>query len=91
TVLALGQVFHVSAIHAGVERSFFREWFKKNRFLLWAVVGTFALQLAVVYVPFLQAAFETVTLNLRDLLIALALASVVLWVVELEKLMRKQR
>ncbi len=91
TVLALGQIFHVSAIHAGVERSFFREWFKKNRFLLWAVVGTFALQLAVVYVPFLQAAFETVTLNLRDLLIALALASVVLWVVELEKLMRKQR
>jgi Ca2+-transporting ATPase len=91
TVLALGQIFHVSAIHAGVERSFLQVWFKKNPFLLWAVLGTFALQLAVVYLPFLQSAFETVSLSLRDLLISLALASVVLWVVELEKLVRRAR
>ncbi len=91
TVLALGQIFHVSAIHAGVERSFFQAWFKKNRFLLWAVVGTFALQLAVVYIPFLQSAFETAALSPRDLLISLALASLVLWVVELETLVRGRR
>lgn len=91
TVLALGQIFHVSAIHAGVERSFFRVWFRKNPFLLWAVVGTFGLQLAVIYVPFLQTAFETVSLSVQDLLISLALASIVLWVVELEKLVRGMR
>lgn len=90
-VLALGQIFHVMGIHAGVEESFFRVWFKKNPFMFWAVVSTFILQLAVVYVPFLQTAFETVALTPTQLGVSIALAAVVLVVVEVEKVVRRMR
>jgi Ca2+-transporting ATPase len=86
TVLALGQIFHVIAIRTGLEKSFFREWFRGNIFMLIAAVSTFLLQLAVVYIPFLQATFETVALSTTELGISIALAAIVLIMVELEKL-----
>jgi magnesium-transporting ATPase (P-type) len=86
TVLALGQIFHVLAIHAGDRRSFFRVWFSENRFMLYAVISTFALQLAVIYVPFLQFTFETYPLRLPELLGSIAIASLILFAVEIEKL-----
>jgi P-type Ca2+ transporter type 2C len=91
TVLALGQIFHVTAIHGGDKTSFFRVWFSKNMFLFWACISTFLLQLAVIYVPFLQATFETVPLSFNEILLCTGLASVILFAVELEKVIRRQR
>lgn len=85
TVLALGQIFHVSAIHAGERVSFFRTWYSKNRFMLWAVISTFVLQMLVVYVPFLQTTFETYPIRLPEMLGTIAIASVTLFAVEIEK------
>jgi hypothetical protein len=47
------------------------------------------LQLAVVEVPFLQQAFGTSSLDVAHLAVAVALASVVLWVEEGAKLVRR--
>ncbi len=91
TVLALGQIFHVIAIHAGKRRSFFTVWFSENRFMLWAVISTFALQLMVIYVPFMQATFETVALTASELLFTIVISSVVLWVIEIEKIFRRRQ
>jgi Ca2+-transporting ATPase len=91
TVLALGQIFHVSAIHAGERVSFFRTWFSKNRFMLWAVLSTFALQMLVVYVPFLQATFETYPIRLPEMLGTVAIAAITLFAVELEKFILNRR
>jgi Ca2+-transporting ATPase len=91
TVLALGQIFHVSAIHAGERVSFFRTWFSKNRFMLWAVLSTVVLQLLVVYVPFLQITFETYPIRLAEMLGTVAIASITLFAVELEKIMLNRR
>jgi magnesium-transporting ATPase (P-type) len=88
TVLALGQIFHVLSIHAG-SRSFFRTWFAHNRFMLWSVVATVLLQIAVIYVPFLQGLFGTYPLTLAEMLLALGLASVLFWLIEIPKLFRK--
>jgi P-type Ca2+ transporter type 2C len=44
-----------------------------------------------VYVPFLQHAFSTVDLTLRDWLYCLIVASSVLWVREVAKLLRRLR
>jgi Ca2+-transporting ATPase len=85
TVLALGQIFHVMAIHAGDQQSFFQVWFSKNRFMLWAVLSTFALQLAVIYIPFLQFTFETYPVQLPELIVSLLIASIMLFAVEIEK------
>ncbi|HEX2906840.1 MAG TPA: cation-translocating P-type ATPase C-terminal domain-containing protein, partial [Phototrophicaceae bacterium] len=91
TVLALGQIFHIMAIHGGDRDSFFRIWFRKNYILLGAVISTFLLQLAVVYLPFLQTTFETEALALAEFLMAVALASTILFAVEIEKFLRRQR
>jgi Ca2+-transporting ATPase len=54
---------------------------------LWAAVGlSLLLQVAVVYVPFLQHAFSTVPLAAADWLVCAAVASSVLWIRELTKL-----
>jgi Ca2+-transporting ATPase len=53
---------------------------------LWLAVGLSAvLQLAVVYVPFLQKAFSTVPLAAGDWLLCAAVASSVLWLREVSK------
>ncbi len=92
TVLALGQIFHVMSIHAGDKRSFFRVWFSQNRFMLWAVLSTFALQLAVIYLPFLQYTFETYPIRPAEMIATVLIASVMLFGAEAEKwvMLRRQ-
>lgn len=91
TVLALGQIFHVISIHAGDRTSFFKVWFTQNRWMLGAVLLTFTLQLAVIYVPFLQATFDTYPLSLQELGISIALSSIMLFAVELVKVFMRRR
>jgi Ca2+-transporting ATPase len=59
--------------------------------MLGAVLLTFVLQLSTIYVPFMQKIFKTEALSLPDLLIALALSSVVFWAVEIEKTVKRAR
>jgi len=68
------------------ERSAFHKLFA-NRWLWVAVLGSTALQLAVVHTPFLQGAFRTVPLGPRDWFVCLAAGSSVLWAIELKKLL----
>jgi len=56
-----------------------------NKLLLGMVVLVFGLQLAVVYVPFLQDIFTTVPLSTEELAISLGLGTLVFWGIELEK------
>ncbi len=88
TVLALGQIFHVLSIHAA-NRSFFKIGFAHNRFLLWSTIATVLLQFVVIYVPFMQDLFGTYPLSAVELLVALALASVLFWLIEIPKLFQK--
>jgi len=53
--------------------SMFKIGFFSNRWMLWAVVSSLLLLLAVIYVPFLQSFFGTVSLGLRDWLVMLPL------------------
>jgi Ca2+-transporting ATPase len=67
------------------ERSAFVGLFS-NPWLWGGVLLSLALQMAVVYIPFLQKAFSTTSLSLRDWLLCAAVASSALWVSELTKL-----
>ena len=53
-----------------------------NKAMLGSVLLTFALQMAVIYVPFLNRAFSTTPLSLQDLLISLGFGTVVFLAVE---------
>jgi Ca2+-transporting ATPase len=59
--------------------------FLSNRFMVGAVLLTFVLQLAVLYVPFLNPIFKTVPLSPGELAFCLALSATVFVAVEIEK------
>jgi Ca2+-transporting ATPase len=87
TTLALAQVFNV--FNARSERESAFRGLLSNRWLLGAVALTVLSQVAVIYVPFLQLAFSTVSLRGADWLRCLLYASAVLWVGEAGKLIRR--
>jgi Ca2+-transporting ATPase len=61
-----------------------------NKWLWGAVLLSLLLQAAVVYVPFLQQAFSTVALGAGDWLFCASVASSVLWLRELSKLLARR-
>jgi Ca2+-transporting ATPase len=88
TTLTLSQMGHALAVRS--HESLFKVGLLSNKALLGAVLLTFVLQMAVVYVPFLQNLFKTDALSAGELLLSLVLSTVVFWGVELEKwLMRR--
>ena len=83
TTLTLFQLFNVFNARSD-ERSAFDGLFS-NRWLWGAVALSVSLHAAVVYTPFLQEAFSTVSLGPGDWLLCSAVASSVLWLREMEK------
>ena len=90
TVLILGQMAHVLAIRSETE-SLWRLGLRSNKPLLGAVLLTFVLQMATIYVPALNPIFKTQPLSAGELTLCLAAAAVVWLVVEIEKAWRRQR
>lgn len=70
------------------ERSAFAGLFS-NKLLWGAVLLSIALQVAVIYTPFLQQTFSTVSMSARDWLRCAAVASSVLWLRELSTLVTR--
>lgn len=90
TVLTLGQMAHVIAIRSETESTWQRGLFS-NKPLLGAVLLTFALQMATIYVPWLNPIFKTEPLSAPELAICVAAAAVVWGAVEIEKAWRRRR
>ncbi len=84
TVLTLSQLGHVLAVR--YERvSFFSRSVFSNPALIGAVLLTFVLQMAVLYVPFLNPVFKTEPLGVEEMAFCLAMSSIVFFAVEIEK------
>jgi Ca2+-transporting ATPase len=87
TTLMLFQMFNVVNARSDDQSAFvhlFTNWW------LWAAIGgSLALQVLVVYVPFLQRAFGTVALSAGDWALSVAVASLVLWLREATKLIER--
>ena len=87
TTLMLFQLFNVFNARSD-ERSAFESLFTNH--WLWAAVGlSLVLHGAVVYIPLLQEAFSTTNLSLGDWLYCAAVASSVLWLRELSKIVTR--
>lgn len=84
TTLTFSQMAHVLAIRPGND-SLFAVGLFSNMPLLLSVISTFVLQLAVVYIPFLQGVFGTVGLPQGDLILSILLSSIIFFAVEIEK------
>ena len=89
TTLCFTQLAHVLAIRS--ERTpLFALGFASNWPLAGAVVLTAVLQLAIVYVPSLNAVFGTMPLRAGELAVCVACALAILMIVELEKYVRNR-
>jgi len=89
TVLSISQMGHVLAIRSERE-SLFKIGILSNRPLLLTVIFTLLLQLATIYVPFLNDLLKTQPLTGQELAVCLVISTSVFWAVELEKfLVRK--
>ncbi|MEI6029815.1 MAG: cation-transporting P-type ATPase [Synechococcaceae cyanobacterium ELA739] len=86
TTLCLAQMGH--AISARSDLPLLQVKPFSNPWLLWAVVVTSGLQLALLYVPVLSRFFGTVPLPGRDLLICVGVSLLFFLYLELEKLVR---
>jgi Ca2+-transporting ATPase len=89
TTLMFFQVFNVFNARSD-EQSALHGMFRNH--WLWAAIAlSVALQLFVIYTPFLQQAFSTVPLSLADWMRCVAAASSVLWLRELSKMVTRRR
>jgi P-type Ca2+ transporter type 2C len=88
TTLTFSQMAHVLAIRSE-RQSLFHIGLFSNPAMAGAVLLTFLLQFALVYVPFLQQIFRTAPLPPSELALAIGVSSLVFVAVELEKRFRK--
>jgi Ca2+-transporting ATPase len=87
TTLTLFQLFNVLNARSDRESAFHGLF--RNRWLWGAVAMSLLLHIAVIYTPFLQKAFSTVGLGLNDWILCAAVASSVLWLREISKLLAR--
>src|SRR5215216_3076169 len=85
TTMVLFSIFTVFNARSDDRSAFADLW--SNKWLWGAVALSVLLQVAVVYTPFLQQAFSTVSLSLSDWLRCAGVASSVLWLRELSKVL----
>ncbi len=90
TVLCLSQMGNVLALRSEKE-SFFSLGLFSNKYMLGAVLLTFVLQMATIYVPILNPIFKTEPLTLNELFFTLLLSSIVFVAVEIEKLFKRNK
>ena len=90
TVLCITQLGHVLAIRSEKE-SLFKTGLFSNKYLLGAVVLTFLLQMATIYIPVLNPIFKTEPLTFNELMLTIAFSSVVFFAVEIEKFIRRKK
>jgi P-type Ca2+ transporter type 2C len=90
TTLTLAQMGNALALRTN-RASLFQVGLMSNKAMVGAVLLTFLLQLAVIYVPFMQAIFSTVALTPMELAISLAVSSIVFIAVEVDKWRRRRQ
>jgi len=90
TVLCFNQMGNVLALRSEGE-SLFSQGLFSNRPLVGAFLLTVVLQMATIYVPFLNPIFKTQPLSAYELLITLGLSSIVFLAVESEKVVKRRK
>jgi Ca2+-transporting ATPase len=89
TVLSISQMGHAMAIRSDW-KSLFNQGILGNKQLVGAVLLTLSLQMAVIYIPFLQYIFRTQSLTGNELLTCIGLSCIVFGAVEAEKWVKRR-
>jgi P-type Ca2+ transporter type 2C len=87
--LACSQLFHAFNCRS-MRESLFKLRILSNPQLVGAVALSFMLQMAVIYVPFLQPIFKTTALSLIDLGAIMVFSTLPLWIMEVVKALNRR-
>jgi Ca2+-transporting ATPase len=90
TVLCFSQLGHVMVIRSGRD-SIFKIGFFSNKPMVGALLITVALQIMIIYMPFFNEIFKTQPLTLNEILLTLAVSSIVFWSGEIEKSIKNRK
>lgn len=90
SVLCFSQLGHVMAIRSDRE-SLFKIGIFSNKPMILALVITILLQLMIIYTPFFNDVFKTQPLSIYELSLTIAISSIVFWLVELEKIIKRMK
>jgi len=88
TVLCLSQLGNALACRSD-ERTLISLGIFSNPFLFFSTIILFLVQMAVIYLPFLNPIFKTQPLTIIELIICIALSSIIFFVAEVEKLIKR--
>ncbi|MBR9683143.1 calcium-translocating P-type ATPase, SERCA-type [Candidatus Woesearchaeota archaeon] len=88
--LVMFQLFNVINCKT-LKASVFKGGLFSNKWLIGAILFSLGLQLIVVYVPYLDQVFGTVPLSVMDWVLIVAVASSVLWLGEIIKLVKREK
>ena len=88
--LTLSQMGNAMAIRSNKE-SLFKIGLRTNMLMLYAVLLTIALQMAVIYLPFMQNIFATYPLSIPELLLTFGASSLVFIAIEIEKWTKRRK
>ncbi len=88
TVLCLGQLFFSFSVRSE-KTSVFRLGFLSNKNLLLTIAVSFLLQVAIIYVPFLNTLFKTQALSLKEFIFCMILSLITFITVEVVKSIRQ--
>ncbi len=90
TTLTLAQMGNVLALRSN-KGSLFTQGVFSNMSMIWAVLLTILLQVAVIYIPFLQTFFGTMPLTVGQFGVCLLATLAMFFLVELVKLLERKR
>ena len=90
TVLCFSQLGHVMVIRSGRD-SIFKIGFFSNKPMVGALLITITLQFMIIYMPFFNEIFKTQPLTANELLLTLAVSSIVFWAGEIEKWIKNRK
>ena len=88
--LCVSQLMHVLVIRSE-SQSLFSIGLFSNKPLIGAVLLALLLQIVITYTPFLQPIFQTEALTLNEFILVVAAASIIFFVAEAEKILRRKK
>ncbi len=86
--MSMAEIFHAYNMRTEHE-SIFTITKSHNKYLFGAMLASFALTMAVIYIPFLAKAFDFAEIDIKELAVSLALAISVIPIVECVKLIQR--
>lgn len=87
--LSMIQLFH--SFNLKSEHSIFTKQVFNNKFLLGSFIVGLVLQFTIIYIPSIASIFKVTALNLNQLLVSLGLAALIVVIIEIVKMVRRNK